>query len=240
MNKEKIYSGTSKSLYTTDDDYTLLLSFNDNMRMPQADSVEISGKGVLCNSISALLMEKLDLVGIEHHFLKKLNMRQQLVHFVDIYPVQACISNVAVGRYVEDFGMDEGFVFDTPIIDYRVKNSKLAYPVINESQIVSFDWMTKAEIRDLQKQTMRVHDFLSGLFAGVGIRLVESYLEFGRIFNGEESIIVLSDELSPDNLRLWDMETNRKLSFEVAQENQDAVIPAYKEVLERLEGKVQK
>ena len=234
MHKEKIYSGSSKSLYSIDDDYTMILSFDDGMRLGPEKDIEIAGKGVLCNSISAFLMEKLDLVGIENHFIQKNNMRQQMIQCVDIYPLQVRISSIATNRYVTDFGMEEGFVFDTPIIDFRIKNSKLDYPVINESQINSFGWLSKQEIKQLKVQTARVHDFLTGIFAGVGIRLVECCLEFGRVFNGEEFSVMLADEISPDNLRLWDMESNNKLSFELADESPESIVPAYKEVLQRL------
>lgn len=234
MKKEKIYKGSSKSLYDIEDDYTLLLSFDDGIRLNSGKTIEVAGKGVLCNSISAFLMEKLDLVGIDNHFLEKNNMRQQLVQFVDIYPIQIRVSNIAMNRYVTDFGMEEGFVFDSPVIDFRIKNSKLGYPIVNESQITSFGWLNKQEIKQLKKQTVRVHDFLTGIFAGAGIRLVESCLEFGRVFNGGDFITMLVDEISPDNLRLWDMETNRQLSFELAEDNPGDIIPAYEEVLKRL------
>lgn len=234
MKKEKIYTGSSKSLYDVEDDYTLLLSFDDGIRVSPDKTIDIAGKGVLCNAISAFLMEKLDLVGIDNHFLEKKNMRQQLVQFVDVYPVQVRVANIAMNRYVTDFGMEEGFVFDSPIIDFRVKNSKLNYPIINESQIKSFGWLSKQEIKELQSQAIRVHDFLTGIFAGVGIRLVECYLEFGRVFNGGEFITMLIDEISPDNLSLWDMDTNSKLSFELAKENPERIIPAYNEILQRL------
>lgn len=234
MKKEKIYSGSSKSLYDIEDDCTLLLSFDDGIRIDDQTTIEIAGKGVLCNAISAFLMEKLDLVGIDNHFIKKSNMKQQLVQFVDVYPIQVRVANIAMNRYVADFGMEEGFVFDSPILDFRIKNSKLGYPIINESQILSFGWLNKKEIRQLKEQTVRVHDFLTGLFAGIGIRLVECYLEFGRVFTGRGFATMLIDEISPDNLCLWDMETNRKLSFELAKDNPENIIPAYSEILNRL------
>ena len=151
-----------------------------------------------------------------------------------IYPVQIQVSTVACGRYVTDFGMEDGFVFESPIIDFRVKNKDLGYPIINESQIISFGWLDKKELKDLKNQAMRVHDFLSGLFASVQIRLVDVKLEFGRVFNGEEFITILVDEISPDTCRLWDMQTNEKLCYEVAKDNPDKIMSTYQEVLKRL------
>lgn len=231
---EKIYKGSSKSLYQSDEDYALIMSFEDSLSIGSKDTIEIAGKGAINNSISSYIMQKLDMVGIENHFIEKINMRQQLVQFVDIYPIQVHISTVACGRYVTDFGMENGFVFEAPIIDFRVKNKDLAYPIINESQIISFGWLDKTELANLKIQATRVHDFLSGLFASLQIRLVDIKLEFGRVFNGDEFITILVDEISPDTCRLWDMKTNEKLCYEIAKDAPEKLITAYQEVLKRL------
>lgn len=232
--KEKIYKGSSKTLYQSDEDYALIMSFDDTLSIHGEKPVEISGKGVINNSISSYIMQKLDMIGLDNHLIKKNNMRQQLVQFVDVYPIQVHICTIACGRYVTDFGMENGFVFESPILDFRVKNKELGYPIINESQIISFGWLNKKEINDLKAKAIRVHDFLSGLFASAQIRLVDIKLEFGRVFNGEDFITMLVDEISPDNCRLWDMNSNEKLCFEIAKENTEKVMPTYQEVLKRL------
>ncbi len=232
--KEKIYTGSTKTLYQSEDDYTLIMSFNDTMKLQNRELIEVSGKGVINNSISAFLMQKLDLIGVETHFISKNNMRQQLVEFVDVFPVQVYVTSLASGRYVNEFGMEDGFVFDSPMIDFRIKNSDLKYPTINEHQIYNFGWLTTHEIKELKKNAIRVHDFLTGFFAGCGVRLVEIKLEFGRIFNGEEYIITLTDEISPDTCKLWDINTNEKLCYEIAETNPDLLIATYQEVLNRL------
>lgn len=232
--REKIYQGFSKTLYQSDNDYSLLMYFGDNIRLNDKDSIEVSGKGVITNSISSFIMQKLDMVGIENHFIEKINMRQQRVQFVDILPIQVHISTVACGRYVSDFGIEEGLVFELPVIDFRVKNSALNYPVIGEYQMVNFGWLSDQELATLKNKAIRIHDFLCGLFAGVGIRLVECKIEFGRVFEEDDAIIMLADEISPDNCRLWDIETNEKLSFEVAKDNPERILSAYQEVQRRL------
>ena len=157
----------------------------------------------------------------------------------DVFPIQLSISSLASGRYVIDFGMEEGFVFDSPIIDFRIKNTDLNYPVINEHQIDVFSWLNKKEISNLKKVAIRVHDFLTGVFAGVGIRLVDIKLEFGRVFNGEDYIIMLTDEISPDTCKLWDISSNEKLCYEIVETNPDHVMHAYQEVLKRLNIKIE-
>ncbi len=232
--KEKIYKGSSKTLYQSDVDYALIMSFDDNLSLHGEESIEVSGKGVINNSISSYIMQKLDMIGLDNHLIKKSNMRQQLIQFVDVYPIQVHVCTIACGRYVTDFGMEGGFVFEAPIIDFKVKNKELGYPIINESQIVSFGWMSKKEVKTLKTNAIRIHDFLSGLFTSIQIRLIDIKLEFGRVFNGEEFITMLVDEISPDNCRLWDLNTNEKLCFEIAKETPEKIISAYQEVLRRL------
>ncbi|GAB4165201.1 MAG: phosphoribosylaminoimidazolesuccinocarboxamide synthase [Rickettsiaceae bacterium] len=232
--KEKIYKGSSKTLYQSEEDYALIMSFDDSLRVSKEETIEVSGKGVVNNNISAYIMQKLDMIGIDNHLIEKINMRRQLVQFVDVYPIQVHISTIACGRYVSEFGMEDGFVFESPMIDFTVKNKDLNYPSINESQIINFGWMNKYELKEMKTKAIRIHDFLSGLFASVNIRMVEAKLEFGRVFNGEDFISMLVDEVSPDTCRLWDMETNEKLCYEIAKEGADKVMPAYQEVLERL------
>jgi phosphoribosylaminoimidazole-succinocarboxamide synthase len=231
--KKKIYQGSSKFLYQSEEDFALIMAFTDNIKLQDGRVLDISGKGVINNTISSFIMNKIDMIGIENHLIEKINMREQLVQFVDMLPIQLSISSIAYGRYVQEFGMDEGYVFDNPIIEFRVKNRDLKYPVINEHQIMSFSWLNKEEIKQLKNKATRIYDFLTGLFAGVGIRLVECNLEFGRIFNGEEFICMLADEISLDTCRLWDMNSNEKLSFEVIEQDPTNAIKSYQAVLNR-------
>jgi phosphoribosylaminoimidazole-succinocarboxamide synthase len=175
------------------------------------------------------------MIGIENHFIEKVNMREQLVQFVDIYPIQVCVSTIACGRYVKDFGIEEGFVMDSPVMDFLIKSHDLKYPPINEHQILNFNWITRHELKQMKHQALRVHDYLSGIFTGAGIRLVECKLEFGRVFNGEDFLVMLADEITPDNCRLWDLNTNYKFGIEAVEANQDNNhIESYQTVLERL------
>jgi phosphoribosylaminoimidazole-succinocarboxamide synthase len=232
--KEKIYKGSSKTLYNSDEEYALIMSFDDYLKISNDKVIEVSGKGVINNAISAYIMQKLDAIGIDNHLIEKTNMRRQLIQLVDVYPVQLHISTVACGRYVSEFGMESGFVFESPVIDFRIKNRELNYPIINESQIISFGWMNKYELKDIKRKAIRIHDFLTGLFTTASIRMVDIKLEFGRVFNGEEFISMLVDEVSPDTCKLWDMETNEKLCYEVANEDASKVMSTYQEVLDRL------
>lgn len=235
--KNKIYQGSSKILYELEDDYSLIMSFEDTHRITPKDIINIPGKGAINNAISSYLMQKLDMIGITNHLIEKINMKQQMIHFVDVYPVQIHIGTISSGRYVDDFGMEKGYVFDDPLIDFRIKNSDLGYPVINEDQIIKFQWLNKKELEAMKKQALRIHDFLSGIFSTANIRLVSVKLEFGRIFDGDGFVISLVDEISPDNCLLWDMKDNRSLCYEIIPDNRhdtNSIIKNYQEVLNRI------
>ncbi len=233
QNRQKLYEGSSKIIFQTEEEEsTVTMFFKDDLKYN--DEVKtISGKGVINNSISSFLMEKLDLVGIENHFIEKSNMREQEVQILDIIPLQVRVSNVAVGDYVTKFGVQEGYLFDEPMLEFKVKNPETKYPSINETQIVGFNWMMPFEVKEMKRSARRVNDFLCGFFAGLGFRLVECRLEFGRVFNGEDFILMLADEITPESCKLWDLKTNQKFDIETIFKSDDA-IEIYKSLSKRI------
>lgn len=231
--REKIYEGGSKIVYETEEDYALIQFFKDDHKLKDGQTIEVAGKGIIKNSISAFIMNSLDMANIDNHLLEKINMREQKIQIVDMIPVQVSIANVACGRYVSDFGIEEGYVFNDTMMDFRIKNAEFGNPVTCEQQMLSFGWLHKEELAALKKEAMRVSDFLTGLFAGIGIRLVECCLEFGTVFDGHNFAMMLADEITPDTCRLWDMETNQKLDFEYASANPDKAILVYEEIAKR-------
>ena len=237
QNKQKIYEGVSKDVFQMqEEESALIFFFKDELRNGD-EKITISGKGVLNNSVSSFLMEKIDMVGIDHHFLEKINMREQLIQILDIIPVQVRVSNVATGHYVTSFGVQDGYVFETPMIDFRVKNKSSTYPSINENQIEGFFWATREEIKQIKRMSRRINDFLSGFFAGIGLRLVGCNLEFGRVFNGEDFMIMLADEISIETCNLWDLTSNQKYDIETILQHQNP-ITIYKEIARRVGIKV--
>ncbi len=230
-NRNKLYEGKTKIIYQTEEEFILVQFFKDHITLDK--DIVISGKGVLNNSISAFIMSKLDMINLENHFIEKLNMREQLIQLVDVFPIKVCITYVASGRYVSHFNIEEGYVFDNPMIDFIVKGNN-NYPVVNENQLINFGWITKNELNFIKEKALKVSDFLTGMFVGIGIRLVDCSLEFGRVFNEDEFIIMLADEISPDTCRLWDVNSNQKLDFEYAIQNPDKGILVYQEVAKRL------
>ncbi len=232
-NRQKLYEGSGKIIYQdSDEDTTATIFFKDDLKYN--DEIKtIFGKGVINNSISSFLMEKLDLVGIENHFIEKLNMREQEIQILDMIPLQVRVSNVAVGDYVSKFGVQEGYLFTEPMLEFKVKNPQTKYPSINETQIVGFNWMMPYEIKEMKRTARRVNDFLCGFFAGVGFRLVECSLEFGRAFNGEDFILMLADEITPESCKLWDLKSNYRFDLETIFTSDDP-IEIYKNLSKRI------
>lgn len=235
--KKKLYQGSSKILYSSEEDFLLIMAFSDKATLENGEIIDISGKGVLNNNISSFIMNKFDMYGIENHFVEKINMREQLIQYVEMFPMQITVSSVACGRFIKEFGMEEGYVFDKPIIDYKVRSRELKYPIINEYQILNFGWLSRDEITEVKTNAIRIFDFLNGLFTGIGIRLVECKLEFGRVFNGEESVVMLADEISPDNCRLWNVHNNEKLGFELLSTDPDKAFESYQLIADRLKDR---
>ena len=195
----------------------------------------INGKGVLNNSISDFLMRQIHTIGIPTHYIKKLNMREQLVKKVDIIPVEFVVRNIAAGSIVKRLGLKEGEVFSNPLIEYYLKRDDLGDPLINEDHIINFKWGTREELEEMQEYGLRINDFLRGLFLAIGLKLVDFKIEFGRYFSEDgDAVLLLADEISPDNCRLWDLKTNNKYDKDLFRQDIGGLKEAYQEVAERL------
>lgn len=233
--RRRIYDGKAKTMFEGPEPGTLIQYFKDDATAFNAQKREVlSGKGVLNNRISAYLMTKLADIGVPTHFMKRLNMREQLVREVEIIPIEVVIRNVAAGSFTKRFAVPEGTPLERSIIEYFYKKDELNDPMVSEEHITAFKWATPHELDEMVALTIRVNDFLTGLFLGIGIRLIDLKLEFGRVWVDEEMHIVLADEISPDNCRLWDMQTNDKLDKDRFRLDLGKVVEAYSEVARRL------
>ncbi len=197
--RRQIYEGKAKILYEGPEPGTLVQYFKDDASAfnNQKKGV-ITGKGVLNNRISEYLMMRLEEVGVPTHFVRRLNMREQLVREVEIIPIEVVVRNVAAGSFSQRFGVQEGQPLPRSIVEYYYKNDALGDPMISEEHITAFGWASTQDLDDIMALALRINDFLSGLFFGVGLRLVDFKVEFGRLWNDEEMRIILADEISPD------------------------------------------
>ncbi|MGI4948840.1 MAG: phosphoribosylaminoimidazolesuccinocarboxamide synthase, partial [Janthinobacterium lividum] len=194
----------------------------------------INGKGVLNNRISEHIFTMLDAIGVPNHFIRRLNMREQLIRQVEIVPIEVVVRNIAAGSLSKRLGIEEGTKLPRTIIEYYYKDDALGDPMISDEHIAAFGWASQEEMHDISDLAIRVNDFLSGLFAGIGIKLVDFKLEFGRLFDNDFSRIILADEISPDGCRLWDAETNEKLDKDRFRRDLGGEVEAYQEVARRL------
>lgn len=234
--KTPIYEGKAKQLFEGPEPGTLIQHFKDDATAFNNEKKgTIRGKGVINNRISEYLMIRLSEIGVPTHFIRSLNMREQLVRAVEIVPIEVIIRNVAAGSFTKRFGVEEGKPLGMPIIEYCLKNDKLGDPFLSEEHIYAFDLAEPVEMEEIRLLSFRVNDFLAGLFTGIGIRLVDLKLEFGRIYDEEgRSRILLADEISPDNCRLWDLKTDEKLDKDRFRRDLGGVEEAYQEVAKRL------
>ncbi|MGI4746149.1 MAG: phosphoribosylaminoimidazolesuccinocarboxamide synthase, partial [Janthinobacterium lividum] len=194
----------------------------------------ITGKGVLNNRISEHLMLRLHDIGVPTHFVRRLNMREQLIREVEIIPLEVVVRNVAAGSLSKRLGIPEGTRLPRSILEYYYKNDSLNDPMVAEEHITAFGWASTADMDDIVALALRINDFLTGLFLGVGITLVDFKLEFGRLWENEDMRLVLADEISPDNCRLWDTKTSEKLDKDRFRRDMGRVEEAYQEVAKRL------
>ena len=233
--RRRIYEGKAKVLFEGPEPGTLVQYFKDDASaFNNAKTGTITGKGVLNNRISEYLMLKLSEIGIPTHFVRRLNMREQLIREVEIIPVEIVVRNVAAGSICERFGIAEGTPLPRSIVEYYYKADDLNDPLVAEEHITAFGWSTPQELDEIMHMSLRVNDFLTGLLVTVGIRLVDFKLEYGRLWNNDEMRIVLADEISPDNCRLWDLKTNEKMDKDRFRRDLGGVEEAYQEVARRL------
>jgi phosphoribosylaminoimidazole-succinocarboxamide synthase len=234
--RRRIYEGKAKVLYEGPEPGTLVQYFKDDATAFNAEKTGvIAGKGVLNNRISEYLMMRLAEVGIPTHFVRRLNMREQLVRAVEIIPIEVVVRNVAAGSISKRLGIEEGTPLPRSIVEYYYKSDELGDPMINEEHITAFGWATPQDLDDMMALSLRVNDFLTGLFLGVGIRLIDFKLEYGRLYEDDNTVrIVLADEITPDSCRLWDVETNEKMDKDRFRRDMGKVEEAYQEVARRL------
>ena len=233
--RKKIYEGKAKILYEGPEPGTLVQYFKDDTSTDNGlKTAHLEGKGVINNRISEYVMTRLNTIGVQNHFIKRLNLREQLIKEVEIIPLEVICRNIAAGSISTRLGLAEGEVLPRSIIEFCYKNDKLHDPLVAEEHITAFNWATTQEIDDIMALTLRINDFLCGLFGAVGITLVDFKVEYGRIWEGDFSRIILADEISPDSCRLWDSATNEKLDKDRFRRDLGNVIESYTEVARRL------
>ena len=238
MNKgKKLYEGKAKIIYETQDKNLVIQHFKDDATaFNNLKKSKIEGKGVLNNRISEYILINLSDCGIKNHFVKRLNMREQLIRKAEIFPIEFIVRNIATGSLTKRLDISEGTVLERPLLEYCYKKDELNDPIVSKEHIISFGWASENELKIIDKMTLRINDLLTGIFRGVGIKLVDFKIEYGKAWNKdtEKKEIVLADEISPDTCRLWDVKTEKKMDKDRFRKDLGNVIQGYQEVARRL------
>ena len=233
--RTKIYEGKAKILYEGPEPGTLVQYFKDDATAFNAEKKDvIEGKGVLNNRLSEFFMNGLNEIGVPTHFIKRINMREQLIRNCEIIPLEVIVRNFSAGSFARRLGVAEGTRLPRPIVEYCYKDDALGDPLVTEEHIAAFGWASQQDMDDILALALRVNDFMSGLMLGVGIRLVDFKIEIGRIYEEEFHRLVVADEISPDSCRLWDIKTGEKLDKDVFRHDLGSLTNAYTEVARRL------
>jgi len=236
MNKgKKLYEGKAKILYEGPEKGTAIQHFKDDATAyNNLKKSTVEGKGVLNNRISEHILNNLNQIGIRTHLIKRLNMREQLVKLVEIIPLEFIVRNIATGSLTKRLGIADGTVLSKPLIEYCYKNDELGDPLIASEHILEFKWASQKELDSICDCCLRINDFMQGMFRGVGIKLVDFKVEFGRVNIDGKKEILLADEISPDTCRLWDVISEKKLDKDRFRKDLGNIIQAYQEVARRL------
>ena len=231
---KKLYEGKAKIVFAGPEKGTAIQHFKDHATaFNNLKKSTIEGKGILNNRISEHILKNLEQVGIKTHLIKRLNMREQLIKLCEIFPVEFIVRNIATGSLTKRLGIADGTILSKPLIEFSYKNDDLGDPVVSKEHILEFGWVEDPITLDiLIDRCLRINDFMQGMFRGVGIKLVDFKLEFGRSDTNRE--ILLADEISPDTCRLWDIQSDEKLDKDRFREDLGNLIPAYQEVARRL------
>ena len=232
--RELIYEGKAKRVYATDKADEVIVSYKDDATaLDGLKKGTIEGKGAINNRMSNYLMTLLEKKGVPTHLVRELSDRETVVKRVSIVPLEVIIRNISAGSFAKRYGVEEGIVYDEQTIEFSYKNDELHDPLINSYHALALGLATKGEIETIKRYAFTVNSVLCEYFLGLGVRLVDFKLEFGRLPSGE---IVLADEISPDTCRFWDAKTNEKLDKDRFRRDMGGVEEAYKEMMHRVLG----
>jgi phosphoribosylaminoimidazole-succinocarboxamide synthase len=233
--RKLVYEGKAKILYEGTEPGTLVQYFKDDATAFNAQKKEIiDGKGVLNNRLSEFFMLGLARIGVPTHFIRRLNMREQLIRQVEIIPLEVIVRNFAAGTMAKRLGMEEGTPLPRPIVEFSYKDDALGDPLVPEEYIIAFGWASQQDLDDIIALALRVNDFMAGVMHGVGIKLIDFKIEVGRVWDNDFMRLIVADEISPDSCRLWDIESGRKLDKDVFRQDLGDLADAYTEVAKRL------
>lgn len=233
--RKKVYEGKAKILYEGPEPGTLIQYFKDDAAtQPVAKPGAADGRGVLNNRLSEFFMSGLNAIGVPTHFIRRLNMREQLIRMVEIIPLIVTVRNYAAGELSRRLGIPEGTPLPRPIVEFYFKDDKLGDPLVTEEHVIAFGWASQQDLDDMVALALRVNDFLSGVMLGAGIRLADFRIEVGRVWEGDYMRLIVADEISPDSCRLWDVRGSEGVGADGQPREPGPLADVYTELARRL------
>ena len=227
-----LYTGKAKKVFKTKDANLCIFEYKDDATAFNGEKKgSFEGKGIINNQIANLIFKVLEQKGIKTHFVEEISKRETLVKKVDIIPLEVIVRNIAAGSFCKRYGTVEGTVFSSPTLEFSYKNDSLGDPLINDYHAIALNIATREQIEEISKLAFAVNDALIEIFKNIDIKLVDFKIEVG--FDSEKNII-LSDEISPDTCRLWDIHTNKKLDKDQFRLDLGEFADVYHEVYKRL------
>ena len=228
----QLYEGKAKKVFATNDPNCVIVSYKDDATAFNGEKKgQISGKGVINNQMTNIIMQIIETKGVPTHFVKELSERETVVKKVEIVPLEVIIRNVAAGSFSKRYGVDEGTQLKAPSLEFSLKDDDLGDPLINDYHVLALGLATKEEIDTIAAYAFKINEIMVELFKNLDVKLIDFKLEFGKTADGT---IVLADEISPDTCRFWDINTNEKLDKDRFRRDMGGEVEAYQEMMKRI------
>ena len=226
---EVIIEGKVKTVYQGDDAEQVIIEYHDKVTAGNGEKEDYPlGKGALCCSISSLLFEKLAKEGIPTHYINMVGANKMICRKVDIVPLEVICRNRAAGTIVKQTTLHEGQPLPHPIVEFYLKDDSKNDPLLTPDRVRLMGYDPQPFI----DMTVRINDHLRQLFYILGIDLVDFKLEYGYDAHGD---LYLADEISPDSMRLWQVGTNERFDKDLFRKNEGDIVPAYRQILDKLQ-----
>ena len=231
MSDTEIIQGKVKTVFTTDEPDVVLIQYEDKVTAGNGRHVDFpEGKGKVCCEISELLFKKLEKYNIRTHYIDAYPRAIMCCKKVDIIPIEVVVRNVATGSIVRQTTLEEGRIFNWPLVEYYLKDDEKDDPLLTEDRI---RLMGEFPLRDMEQTSREVNGILSKIFREIGLTLVDFKLEFG--YDSEQNLL-LADELSPDGMRLW--REGESFDKDLFRKGEGDIVEAYNYILNELKKSI--
>ena len=228
-----LYEGKAKRVFSTEVENQLRVEYKDEVTAGNgAKKDTMKGKGRLNNQITSIIFDYLSHKGIESHFIKQLSETEQLVKEVKIIPLEVVVRNVAAGSITKRLGLDKGYQFNEPLVEFFYKNDDLNDPLITDDHVKLLNIANDEEIQTLKQMAKDINHVLIQLMDEMDLQLVDFKIEFGKTQDGK---ILLADEISPDTCRIWDKDSGTNFDKDVYRNETGSLIDTYQTFLNKLE-----